>query len=144
MDPEEHKKKYHDYLLSPEWKQFRKDAFVHYGRKCTKCSKTKNLQIHHHHYRNIFHELMDDVTVLCKACHEAHHKIEKIPKKKAEKRIKKSKSKRRHEKSAYRSWKSKSKRPKVWKPVKTEFPVFDAILERKRIREENKVKHKVA
>lgn len=70
-------KEYQEYLESTKWKEFRKKAFEHYGRKCNKCQTTKNLQIHHLHYNNIFNEKLEDVRVLCKYHHEETHGINK-------------------------------------------------------------------
>jgi hypothetical protein len=77
-------KDYQEYLLSKEWKEFRKKAFEHYGRRCSKCQTTKNLQIHHLHYDNIFNEKLEDVKVLCKKHHEETHGIN-VPKQKKDK-----------------------------------------------------------
>lgn len=69
---------YKAYLLSPAWKAKRKQALDHYGEKCAKCHRTKNLQIHHKTYINIFNEPMEDLMVLCKRHHEEIHGIRKV------------------------------------------------------------------
>lgn len=68
-------KEYQEYLESPKWKEFRKKVFERYGRKCDKCQTTKNLQVHHLHYHNIFNEQLEDVRVLCKKHHDEVHGI---------------------------------------------------------------------
>lgn len=78
-------KEYQEYLESTKWKEFRKKAFEHYGRRCNKCQTTKNLQIHHLHYGNIFNEKLEDVRVLCKYHHEETHGLK--PKKVNDKKI---------------------------------------------------------
>ena len=78
---------YKQYLLSPEWKEFRKKVFQKYGRKCSQCPATKSLHIHHLHYGNIFHEELEDVIVLCKKHHDKIHG--RTPKKKPVKKKKK-------------------------------------------------------
>jgi hypothetical protein len=87
---------YKEYLLSPEWRAKRIQAFQHYGRKCCKCARTKNLQIHHKTYINIFNEPMEDLMVLCKRHHEEIHGINKVRDfliKKVEKKKRKKKGK---------------------------------------------------
>lgn len=72
-------KQYYNYLISPEWKEFRRKALAHYGNKCSKCARTKSLQVHHLHYNNIFHEQLEDVVILCKLHHEEAHNKKKKP-----------------------------------------------------------------
>lgn len=80
------KEKYHEYLKSPEWKEFRKKAFEHYGKKCAHCKRTKFLQIHHKTYANIFNEKLEDVMVLCELHHKKIHGLDVQKKKKKKKR----------------------------------------------------------
>lgn len=78
-------KKYRAYLMSPEWAAFRRLAYDHYGTECNKCGSKTNLNIHHHHYRNVFKETLADVVVLCKVCHGTIHG--KTPKNKLVRKI---------------------------------------------------------
>lgn len=87
-------KEYKAYLLSPEWKAKRKQALQHYGKKCCRCHRTKNLQIHHKTYINIFNEPVEDLMVLCKRHHEEIHGISKA-KESLIKKVAKSKKKKR-------------------------------------------------
>lgn len=64
---------YNKYLLSPEWRLFRQKAFKHYGKICIKCGSKKYLQVHHLHYKNLFHEKLEDVLILCEPCHMKVH-----------------------------------------------------------------------
>ena len=68
------KNNYHSYLKSYKWKYKRKGK-LRFQRRCEFCGTTKNLQIHHKNYNNIFQERNSDLKVLCKRCHkEVHNK----------------------------------------------------------------------
>lgn len=136
---------YQQYLLSDEWKEFRKKAFAHYGRKCDRCQKTTTLQIHHLHYNNIFHEELEDVRVLCKAHHEKVHGI-KHPKKKLKlTKSQRKKARKREKKLDHLNGKNiklrGSHKPHFNKEVKgnhalkLQHPILDKIAELKRLRE---------
>lgn len=126
------KEKYHEYLLSPEWKEFRKKAFEHYGKKCAHCKRTKRLQIHHKTYINIFNEKLEDVMILCELHHARIHgiKLGKPIKKKKRKKSKIEKAKN-----------FKPKKQRQYKKVKgnhqakVHHPNLDLVLENKRRRE---------
>lgn len=48
---------------------------VEHYRSCVLCNKTKNLVVHHRHYRSLFFEdPHKDVTLLCQRCHGKHHR----------------------------------------------------------------------
>lgn len=72
---EEYKKKYQEYLKSPEWAAKRLMAFRTWGTTCQLCESSKNLQVHHRTYKNIFKELMEDLMIVCEACHKKIHGI---------------------------------------------------------------------
>lgn len=68
------REKYKAYLKSNEWKLFRKEAFKHYGKMCNRCFRTHlTLDIHHLTYVRLYKELLIDVEVLCRDCHEKEH-----------------------------------------------------------------------
>lgn len=83
---------YHDYLKSPEWSQKRQEALHRSGGnsldgpKCEACdTRAHSLDVHHLHYRNLGHEPLNDLVVLCRECHDHAHanheyrtKIERI------------------------------------------------------------------
>ncbi len=129
-------KDYEEYLLSTAWKLKRKQAFEHYGKMCSKCNKTKNLQIHHLTYRNIFNEPMEDLMVLCKRHHEEMHGIKPD-------KIKGKKNKRTHipkdvKFKPNKNKKANKKRKKFVKESqkpKNFYPALDALIEKKRARE---------
>ena len=65
---------YLEYIDSPEWRAFRMTVFATRGRTCQRCGAEKGtLHIHHLHYRNLLHEKLEDVQVLCEDCHCAAH-----------------------------------------------------------------------
>lgn len=66
---------YLKYIHSPLWFVKREEAFAHYGRQCKNCKSTMQLEIHHLSYRHLGHELMKELMVLCRKCHEAVHSV---------------------------------------------------------------------
>ena len=75
MSPE-----YKKYLDSPEWKKLSMAILNRDKWKCVKCGVRRRykgvetyLQVHHLTYENIFHEKLEDLTTLCKSCHDASH-----------------------------------------------------------------------
>jgi hypothetical protein len=62
------------YINSDAWKLKKEQAFAHYGRRCSLCGRTSNLTVHHNTYKNLGHEPMSDLCVLCWPCHKRHHR----------------------------------------------------------------------
>lgn len=72
---------YRDYLRSEHWIEFRRKALTFHGNHCLICRTSASeatLEVHHRNYDCIWHESMDDVMVLCKKCHQAHHERKSI------------------------------------------------------------------
>ena len=68
------------YLQSPVWAEKRKDALAYYGCVCQKCGEYGN-DVHHKTYKRTGEqELMRDLMVLCRSCHEAIHAAERSQK----------------------------------------------------------------
>lgn len=67
------KKAYSEYLKSKHWREIRNAAIVHADRRCQLCDSSKGLQVHHRNYKSLGQERLDDVVVLCGACHHAFH-----------------------------------------------------------------------
>ena len=71
---------YKDYLCSDFWKQIKIQlkSFPEF-RKCYGCETTKNLEMHHKHYRHIFskklHHHRDAILPLCRKCHQESHDL---------------------------------------------------------------------
>jgi hypothetical protein len=68
--------RYKTYLQSEHWKAFRKKVYSK-RRHCQNCGITKNLNIHHKHYRTVGNESESDVIVLCNPCHFRFHSRKK-------------------------------------------------------------------
>jgi hypothetical protein len=71
------KKKYHDYLKSPQWKKKRRLVLERDGRICQICFVEKAVDVHHMTYVRIFKERLTDLKSVCRKCHEAIHGIGK-------------------------------------------------------------------
>jgi len=68
------------YLQSPIWKEKRKKAIEFYGTICARCSRY-GTDVHHKTYDRVGgDEQMEDLEVLCRECHEAHHRAERATK----------------------------------------------------------------
>jgi len=66
-----------EYLQSPVWKAKRQLALDHYGPICNRCREYGN-DVHHRTYVRVGgDELLEDLEVLCRECHTAHHDLEK-------------------------------------------------------------------
>ncbi len=66
--------RYTDYLRTEHWQILRLAALKRYGCKCSICKSTKNLEVHHKIYRETYWDsLVQDLQVLCHACHQEEH-----------------------------------------------------------------------
>lgn len=75
-------REYQDYLDSPVWKYIASIAKLCSNFTCGMCGKEfypSYLHVHHHSYTHLGSELnyMDDISVLCKDCHQKLHEINK-------------------------------------------------------------------
>lgn len=62
------------YLKSKLWKLKKIDALVEANYKCSNCSSTKNIHVHHDHgYKEIPNEPISYLRVLCQDCHKKLH-----------------------------------------------------------------------
>jgi CRP-like cAMP-binding protein len=61
------------YLRSDHWGETRAAALERAEHRCQACNGQNTLDVHHRTYERIGHELAADLTVLCRACHEAIH-----------------------------------------------------------------------
>lgn len=65
------------YLHSQVWANKRAEALQHYGAICARCGGFGS-DVHHKTYDRVGGaELMSDLEVLCRDCHEAHHRAER-------------------------------------------------------------------
>lgn len=63
---------YYEYIKSAEWKSKADAAKERAGGKCQICNKAGNLNAHHRTYERLGKELPEDITVLCRDCHELY------------------------------------------------------------------------
>lgn len=66
---------YRDYILSPEWKARATAAKEAAGWRCQVCNRPSTavtLDAHHRTYERLGYERPDDITVLCRDCHELY------------------------------------------------------------------------
>lgn len=74
------------YLGSPIWKQKRIEALNFYGAVCSRCGR-HGTDVHHKTYDRVGGgELMEDLEIMCRGCHEAHHRVERLTSGKTRKR----------------------------------------------------------
>lgn len=67
-----HKEKYEDYIGGSQWKRIRDAKIEAVGGVCERCGISKfsvKLEVHHLHYKTLFHERLEDLQVLCHECH---------------------------------------------------------------------------
>lgn len=73
------KTEYKAYLQSPEWQKTRTTAITEAGSKCERCDLPRwlaevlfdqDLHVHHKTYARKGAELLEDLEVLCRRCHE--------------------------------------------------------------------------
>lgn len=62
---------YYEYLDTPEWWAIRKQAYARAEYRCERCRGCGPLEVHHETYDHLGNEDLDDLTVLCRACHLA-------------------------------------------------------------------------
>jgi 5-methylcytosine-specific restriction endonuclease McrA len=66
---------YADYLLTPEWRAVRYRKLTMAGHRCEFCNNPRSLNVHHRVYDRRGRELLKDLRVLCRSCHQRHHGI---------------------------------------------------------------------
>lgn len=72
--PTERQRQYREvYLRSDHWRATRLAALERAGNRCQVCNADKRLDVHHRTYERIGNERPEDLTVLCRGCHELYH-----------------------------------------------------------------------
>lgn len=66
-------KEYYRYIHSVEWSIKRREALLYHGNKCKSCGTLEKLDVHHLTYERFKNELMKDLTILCRSCHNLTH-----------------------------------------------------------------------
>jgi hypothetical protein len=64
---------YGAYLASDEWADKRAYMLRTAGHRCQVCNSRERLEVRHRTYKRIGQEVPQDLTVLCRSCHEAIH-----------------------------------------------------------------------
>lgn len=64
---------YKAYLKSKRWLAKRLKLFAVRGRACEQCGSTVTIHVHHKTYERLGNEKLNDLMVLCKACHDVIH-----------------------------------------------------------------------
>ena len=64
-----------DYLNTREWNVKRNRALIQAGNRCQLCESTHRLEAHHRTYERLGNELLSDLVVLCRKCHQHYHGI---------------------------------------------------------------------
>lgn len=62
------------YLKSAHWAKVRSAALAYADHRCQVCNGRTQLDVHHRTYERLGREKPSDVTVLCRRCHETHHR----------------------------------------------------------------------
>ncbi len=65
---------YGEYLRTKHWERVKKRIKYIFQNKCQLCCSEVNLHVHHNDYRNMWHETIADVVLLCEKCHNLFHK----------------------------------------------------------------------
>lgn len=66
---------YRTYLTTDHWKNKRLEALEYYGCICARCKEYGN-DVHHLTYDRLWGELITDLQILCRDCHEAVHRAQ--------------------------------------------------------------------
>lgn len=69
---------YQEYLKTDHWKRTRDSRIRDFGERCAVCCSSQGLEVHHRTYQNLGREKAQDLTVLCRECHELFHKAKKL------------------------------------------------------------------
>jgi len=73
---------YYEYIQSSEWRRRADEAKRRAGYRCRVCNRPSTevtLNAHHRTYERLGHEHQDDITVLCRECHELYEMRKKMP-----------------------------------------------------------------
>lgn len=71
---------YEEYLRTPEWRARRQEALKRAQYRCQLCNSPQPpLEAHHRTYERLGAEAPEDLFVLCKSCHQWHHRQPNAP-----------------------------------------------------------------
>jgi hypothetical protein len=72
---------YRKYIKSQEWRTKAEEAKVSAGNRCQVCNRSRaevQLDAHHRTYERLGNELPEDITVLCRECHQLYEDAKKV------------------------------------------------------------------
>lgn len=68
-----------EWLQSDAWRELREAALARFGRRCAICNSDHHVDAHHRTYERYGgDELLDDLTALCRGCHELFSKLGRL------------------------------------------------------------------
>ena len=73
---------YEEYIKSREWREKAEEAKARAGNRCQVCYRSRSevqLDAHHRTYSRLGKELPEDITVLCRECHQLYADAKKAP-----------------------------------------------------------------
>lgn len=73
---------YHEYIKTEAWRERAEAAKQRVGHRCQICNRPAGrvtLDVHHRTYERLGNERPEDLTVLCRGCHELYEKNRRIP-----------------------------------------------------------------
>lgn len=71
---------YQEYIRSDKWRGLAERIKDERGRRCQVCNSKGQLDAHHRTYERLGWEEDNDITVLCRACHELYETNKRLPK----------------------------------------------------------------
>ena len=63
------------YLRSDEWAELRGEVLLRDEFQCQVCGSKRNLEVHHVSYIALGNESLEDLTTLCRGCHQSIHDL---------------------------------------------------------------------
>lgn len=70
---EARRQEYEEHLASPEWAATRRLVFEREKNLCQGCRQARGEHVHHLTYERLGRELLTDLVLFCRACHERAH-----------------------------------------------------------------------
>lgn len=64
---------YKDYLKTEHWKLTKKSFLVTVKHNCMKCGIKEKLEVHHITYKDLGNEKNNQLSLLCRSCHQNTH-----------------------------------------------------------------------
>ena len=68
---------YTEYLKTKDWKDKRDIKYSKAHKRCAICGESRNLDLHHLNYKDLYSVETTDLRVLCRRCHNISHDLMK-------------------------------------------------------------------